>query len=188
LRLFVALEIPAAVRENLAALVRELRPLAPEVRWARLENMHLTLKFIGEVPPPKADAIRAALVHVHAEERPLEMHFRGLGFFPDEKRPRVFWAGIEAGPGLPRLAAALENALEPLGVPREERAFTPHLTLARFHPPGTPEKLRAAVQKDSARDFGTFRAAEFHLIESHLKSSGAEYTRLASFPLAPAEA
>jgi 2'-5' RNA ligase len=187
LRLFVALEIPAAVRENIAALLREVRPLAPQARWVRAENMHLTLKFIGEVAPPKADAIRAVLAQV-PREGAFPLQIRGLSFFPNERHPRVFWAGIEAGPELPRLAAAIEGALEPVGIAREDRAFTPHLTLARFNKPGLAEKLRVAVEKNSAREFGKIVTTEFHLIESRLKPTGAQYTRLATFSIAPAEA
>lgn len=187
MRLFVALEIPAAVRENIAALNRELRPLAPQLKWARTESLHLTLKFIGEGPPAKADAIRAALAEVRGEGA-FELRFCGLGFFPNEKRPRVFWAGMETDGRLARLAAEIETKLERLGIPREDRAFIPHLTLARFTDQRVPDNFLAAVREQHARDFGTLLAAEFFLIESHLKSSGAEYTSLASFPLASTEA
>ncbi|PYU04893.1 MAG: RNA 2',3'-cyclic phosphodiesterase [Acidobacteria bacterium] len=187
MRLFVALEIPAAVRENLAALIRELRPLAPQAKWVRAEKLHVTLKFIGEVPAQKAGAIRAALARLRGEGM-LELRFRGLGFFPNEKRPRVFWAGIESGAGLAQLAAEIEASLAPLGIAPEERAFTPHLTLARFPTPGLPEELRAAVRENNSRDFGELRATEFRLVESRLKPAGAEYTSLATFPLASVEA
>lgn len=187
MRLFVALEIPAAVRESLAALIRELRPLAPQVKWARTENLHLTLKFIGEAPPAKADAIRAALGEVRGEGA-FELRFCGLGFFPNEKRPRVFWAGMESDGRLPRLAAEIDAKLEPLGIAREERAFVPHLTLARFNDQRVPEKFLAAVRENHAREFGSMPAKEFFLIESRLRPSGAEYTSLASFPLASTEA
>ena len=186
MRLFVALEIPSSVRENLAALIRHLRPLAPQAKWVRAENLHVTLKFIGEAPAQKGEAIRAALAQVRGEGA-LELRFRGLGYFPNEKRPRVFWGGIEADARLAHLAAEIEARLEPLGISREARAFAPHLTLARFPMPGLPEKLRAEVQANGTRDFGALRATEFHLIESHLKSTGAEYVSLASFPMASVE-
>ena len=187
MRLFVALEIPSAVRENLAALIRELRPLAPQAKWVRAENLHVTLKFIGELPAQRGEAIRAALAHVRGEGA-LELHFRGLGFFPNEKRPRVFWADIESDARLAHLAEQIEAQLEPLGIAREARAFAPHLTLARFPSPGLLENLRKEVQAKGTRDFGALRAVEFRLIESRLKSTGAEYTSLASFPIAPVEA
>jgi len=187
-RLFVALEIPAAVRDNFAALINELRApdatsLKNKARWVRPENLHVTLKFIGHVDAGKVDAIRAAFVEVHCNG-PVELRFRGLGFFPNEKRPRVLWAGIEASANLAELASEIDARLEKLGIPRETREFAPHLTLARFDPPGISERLRAAVRENAAREFGCVRSGEFHLFESKTRPTGAEYTRLSSFSFA----
>ncbi|MGC2529758.1 MAG: RNA 2',3'-cyclic phosphodiesterase [Candidatus Acidiferrum sp.] len=189
MRLFVALEIPAAVRENLATLVKELSALSSQVpgkrpHWVRPENLHVTLKFIGEVANAKLEGIRGALSEVRSSA-PVEMDFRGLGFFPNDKRPRVLWAGLKASPNLPAVAADVDRALETQGFAREQRAFAPHLTLARFEPSGMHEKLRAAIRKRAELEFGSCQASEFHLIESKLKPSGAEYTALASFPFTP---
>jgi len=187
MRLFVALEIPAPVREKLAELLRTLRVVSPQTRWAHAENLHVTLKFIGEVPEARLAAIRGALACVRSE-RAATLDFRGLGFFPNEKHPRVFWAGIEASPNLKTLAGDIEKASETVGIPREQRAYSPHLTLARFESPRLPERLRAAIEENPGREFGLLRTREFHLLESKLKSSGAEYTTLERFAFAPAEA
>ena len=180
MRLFVALQIPSNVRENLAEFVKPLRALGPQPRWVRPENLHVTLKFIGEVVPEKVAAIRTGLAAVRSG-REVTIDFRGVGFFPNEKSPRVFWAGMNASPNLKILASDIDNATQKLGVPREQRPFLPHLTLARFQPPRLPEKLCAAIQANAARDFGSLRTNQFHLIESKLKPSGAEYTTLESF-------
>jgi RNA 2',3'-cyclic 3'-phosphodiesterase len=182
-RLFVALQIPFAVRENLGALIRELRAIAPQAKWVRAENLHLTLKFIGEVAATKLETIRTALAGVRSDS-PVTLDFRGLGFFPTEKHPRVFWTGIEASANLKALAADLESAAEKFGIPREKRDFSPHLTLARLETRSLPEKLRSAIKENSAREFGSLRTNQFHLIESKLKPAGAEYTTLQSFPFA----
>ncbi len=145
MRLFVALELPSAVRENLAALLKALRAVSPQTRWVRPENLHLTLKFMGEVPETKLAAIRSALAGVRSDQ------------------PTTV-------------------------IPREQRPFAPHLTLARFEPPELPEKLRSAIQENAAREFGSFRTNQYLLIESKLKPSGAGYTTLESFPFAAAEA
>lgn len=108
-------------------------------------------------------------------------------FFPNERRPRVLWAGIEASAELSALAAAIENALELLGVAREQRAFSPHLTLARFDSPRGLERLHAAVSEAGGLEFGRSIASEFHLYQSVLKRGGAEYTRLASYRFAEDE-
>ena len=160
MRLFVALEIPVAVRENLVALLNSLRALSPQTRWVRPENLHVTLKFIGEAPAAKLAEIRSALAGARSDQ-PITLDFRGLGFFPNEKHPRVFWAGIEASPNLKTLAADIDKATE---------------------------KLRAAIRENATREFGSLRANQFHLIQSKLKPTGAEYTTLESFPFAAAEA
>ena len=185
MRLFVALEIPAAVRDNLATLLADFRTLSSQLadrrpRWVRPKNLHVTLKFIGEVLPAKLDGIRGALSTIRSGA-PIDLQVRGLGFFPNETHPRVLWAGLQASPNLAQIAGEVDLALETQGVEREKRAFAPHLTLARFEPPGLHEKLRAAIQKSASLEFGSFQAREFHLIESKLKPSGAEYRALASF-------
>jgi 2'-5' RNA ligase len=187
MRLFVALEAPTTVRETLAALIESLRAISPHTRWVRPENLHVTLKFIGEVPEAKLAAIRTELSNVHSDHS-VVMDFRGLAFFPSEKYPRVFWAGIEASPNLKTLATDVDLAMERLGIRREQKAFSPHLTLARFEPPQLPEKLRVAIREHAAKDFGSLHTNKFHLIESKLKPSGAEYTTLESFAFAAAEA
>jgi 2'-5' RNA ligase len=187
MRLFVALEIPRGVRDNLATLIKDLRTSDSKPRWVRPENLHLTLKFIGEVPASKVDDIRGALSGVRSDQ-PVELNFQGLGFFPNEKHPRVLWANMDASRNLKSLAADVDRVLHALGFPCEKRPFTPHLTLARFSSPGIPEKLSTAIRQNVTREFGSLRTNEFHLIESKLKPSGAEYTRLASFLFAAAEA
>jgi 2'-5' RNA ligase len=187
MRLFVALEIPSAVRENLTALLKSLRAVSPQTRWVHPENLHVTLKFIGEAPETKLAAIRSALAGASSDQ-PVTLDFRGLGFFPNEKRPRVFCVGIEASPNLKTLAADIDWATEKLGIPREQRPFSPHLTLARFERSGVTEKLRVAIQENSGSYFGSLRTNQFRLIESKLKPSGAEYTTLKSFSFATAEA
>ena len=192
MRLFVALEIPTAVRGNLASLIEDLRAADAaaaknKARWVRPENLHVTLKFIGNVDAGKLEAIRGSLSGV-STGGDVELRFRGVGFFPSEKRPRVLWAGIGASPNLAPLAAGIDVRLEKLGIARETRGYAPHLTLARFDPPGISEKLRAAALENAAREFGTVHAHEFHLFESKTRPTGAEYTRLSSFSFAQAEA
>lgn len=179
MRLFVALDFPDEVRSAIRNLIARLKPLARNARWVRPEAMHITLKFIGETNDAKIDSIRSALAPIHSG-KPVEMHFRGVGFFPDERRPRVAWCGVEVSPNLSQLAADVEFALEPLGIPREARAFVPHLTLARIQSPGRLDELIRAAKESAALDFGTARETEFHLIESILKPSGAEYKRVAT--------
>lgn len=187
MRLFVALQIPSVIRENLATLLTELRAVSREARWVRPENLHVTLKFLGEAPDARVDRIHAALGNVRSGQ-PVTLDFRGLGFFPNEKHPRVFWAGIDASPNLKKLASDIEAAMKDCGIPREQRPFSPHLTLARIESRSLPEKLQTAVAESAQRQFGAVHTNEFHLIQSKLKPSGAEYTTLARFSFAQGEA
>jgi 2'-5' RNA ligase len=187
-RVFVALDIPEDVRAAIGALIARLRPACRATRWARIEGLHLTLKFIGEVPPEKIETIEASLARIRFPDL-IEMKFRDVGFFPNERRPTVFWAGIEAGAKLGALAAAVETSVERLGIPKEHRAFSPHLTLARFKSSAGSalNRLREAISAAAPLEFGAGAAKEFHLYQSILKPGGAEYTRLATFRLAGGE-
>jgi 2'-5' RNA ligase len=182
-RLFIAIEIPENIRNGFASLLKEFRAIAPQVKWVRAENLHVTLKFLGETESAKLGALQNVLGGVRSPE-PVNLEFRGLGFFPNEKRPRVFWAGMEASVNLKTLAAGIDQAAHRLGFPLEERPFTPHLTLARFSLPGTPPKLLQAMNEKCGQSFGSLRTQEFHLIESKLKPTGAEYTTLQTFRFA----
>jgi len=181
MRLFVALDFPDAVRDLIRDLMAKLKPLCKHARWVRPEGMHVTLKFIGHVPDDKFEPIVRALGNIHLNA-PVEMSFRGLGFFPSERRPRVCWCGIEASPNLAKLAKSIEQALVPLEIEAESREYVPHLTLARFDSPRRTEKLVAAAAKLKSLDFGSARETEFHLFQSVLKRSGAEYSKLKRFP------
>lgn len=180
MRLFVAIEIPSGVRLAIAAFVQGFRPIATQTKWVRPENMHITLKFLGETDSSMLNAVQSALASIRSDT-PITLDFRGLGFFPNEKRPRVFWIGMEPSPNLKTLAADIDQSLHKFGFPLEDRPFTPHLTLARFNTPGPSPKLAAAAVENGARSFGSLSSREFHLIESKPKPTGAEYTTLHSF-------
>lgn len=184
MRLFVAIDVPEQVRRRIEAFAQEMRGRAPHARWVRVDGIHVTLKFIGEVPPERVNKIRSALAPVRASA-PVEMTFHDIGFFPNDRRPRVFWVGIHASPVLPDLAAEIEYRLEPLGIASESRPFRPHLTLARFDHPSESIGLRKALAEGGARDFGEAVAREFHLYESRFESGGARYARLETFVFAP---
>jgi RNA 2',3'-cyclic 3'-phosphodiesterase len=185
LRLFVALQIPDSIRNDYAALIDDLRRLDGKAspkkpKWVRPENLHVTLKFIGHTDPGKLDAIRTALANVHSAQE-VRLHFRNIGFFPNAKRPRVIWGGMESSQNLTSVAHDVDQQIATLGFPAEERAFTPHLTLARLDPPGISPELQIAIEKHTTRAFGELQTSEFYLIESKLKPTGAEYTTLQSF-------
>ena len=194
MRLFIALDIDEAIRERITRFVEGVSGFALDARWMKPESLHLTLKFIGEQPEAAVERIKSALRTIAIE--PAEIHFRGYGFFPTAKSPRVFWIGIDAGPQLATLAAAIDDQTASLGIPKEARPFSPHLTLARGSGgPGSPRRMKADTpnrifqrlqEKLSTRstpEFGTMTPREFFLYQSHLSPKGSKYTKLASFDL-----
>ena len=175
------MEIPEDVRAAVGALIAKLQPACRAARWVRVAGMHVTLKFIGEAPEDKVEQVKAELGGVRSPEA-AQINFRGVGFFPNAKRPRVFWAGIEASANLPPMASEIEQRLEGMGIPREQREFHPHPTLARFESQDGLPQLHEALEKLAPFDFGAMHTGEFHLYRSELKRGGAVYTRLATFP------
>jgi 2'-5' RNA ligase len=192
MRVFVALDVDDAIRARLEQFLDGVRGFATEVRWVRPESMHVTLKFIGEKSSDTVDEIKQALSAIRVGT--FEISFRGHGFFPTSKAPRVFWIGIAASPQLAALAKLVDDATAGLGVCREEHAFSPHLTLAR-RGSGAPQlrqgdrpnpvfqRLQEKLAAMRALEFGTMTAREFFLYQSQPMQGGARYTKIAHFGL-----
>ncbi|MCX7605441.1 MAG: RNA 2',3'-cyclic phosphodiesterase [Bryobacteraceae bacterium] len=181
MRLFCAIDLPYQVRRNLELLLQLLRPKA-DLQWSPPSNLHVTTKFIGEWPEEDLEILKEALAAVPAPGE-FAVDIQGLGWFPDAANPRVFWAGVRAGEPLQQLARATEDACARLGIARENRPYSPHLTLARIRRPVDLGPLRSALASLASDHFGRFTAAQFHLYESKLRPGGSIYTKLASFPL-----
>ncbi len=185
MRLFVAVDIPEKIRAALAAACTALKPAARDARWVRPESLHLTLKFIGEQPDVELDAIRAMLAAAKTPAS-FRMGLYGLHFFPDKRHPRVLAVLVNGEKGhaeLAELAKQIDFALGPLKIPREERGFRGHLTVARLDPRGKHGALEAALADMMQHEWGEFEVREFHLYRSELKRGGAVYTRLATLTL-----
>jgi 2'-5' RNA ligase len=181
MRLFTGIDLPADVIGNLERLLERLRPTA-RLRWSPPENLHITTKFIGEWPEERLAEMRAAIELLPAREG-IRIGIRQLGFFPNPRSPRIFWAGIEAPPELATLAAETEQALEKLGISREERPYSPHLTLARIQSPAGLEKLRETIAGLPSLEFGEFVADRFFLYLSRRGANGSVYTKISEFPI-----
>ena len=179
MRLFVAIDLPQQVISNLERLIAHLRPTA-RIRWSRAENLHLTTKFVGEWPQERLEELKAELRGLTQRE-PIPIEVRELGFFPNSHSPRVFWASVQAPPGLAELARDTDGALSRLGVPAENRPFSPHLTLARIKEPVPLNGLRQAIANLASVEFGAFTADRFYLYQSTLTPSGSLYTQLSEF-------
>jgi RNA 2',3'-cyclic 3'-phosphodiesterase len=194
MRLFIALDIDDAIRQRVSTFLDGVRDFAPEARWVRAESLHVTLKFIGEKPAETAEAIKQSLSTIRAESVPIV--FQGFGFFPTAKAPRVFWIGIHAESQLARLAAAVDEAMAALGIPKETHSFSPHITLARRaggsgaprwrkgdRPNRSFQRLQEKLAAMPALEFGTMTAREFFLYQSRLSREGSHYTKLERFAL-----
>ena len=180
MRLFTGLDMPADVVANLEELLRRLKPTA-RIAWIPPANLHITTKFIGEWPEGRFSDLMKALSDVPSRD-PIRVSIRQLGFFPNPNSPRIFWCGVEA-PGLERLAGDTDEALGLLGIGRENRPYSPHLTLARIKERIDFRPLRDAIARLESQQFGGFEARSFFLYQSVRKPSGSVYTKLAEFPL-----
>jgi len=194
MRLFIALDIDDGIRARIARFLEGVSAFAPDARWVRPESLHVTLKFIGEQPESAVEPIQHALSGIQASAS--EIHLHGYGFFPTAKSPRVFWIGLEADPQLAALAALIDDKIAALGIPKEDRAFSPHLTLARgAGGSGSPrrnkadapnrifQRLQEKLAALPAPEFGTMTAREFFLYQSQHSPKGSKYTKLARFDL-----
>jgi 2'-5' RNA ligase len=188
LRLFIAVEIPHEIRQAIydKATVVLQRTVGPLVRFVPPGNMHLTLKFLGDVSPSSVDMLtqmlRAEADSVHS----FDMRISGLGSFPSLRRARVIYIGIQAPAGLEALHRGVESASRRLGYESEERPFSPHLTLGRVRQDVSTsdgQKIRQALEGLRIDSLGTARVDSVHLFKSDLKPSGSVYTKLFSAPL-----
>ena len=194
MRIFIGIDLDPEVRSRIARFFEGVQGFAPDARWVRPESLHITLKFIGEQTPARVEAISECLRRV--ESSAFEIRSGGYGFFPTAKAPRVFWIGIQAGQELIELAEKIDMAVAELGIPREDRAYSPHLTLARaggrsgspkWRKGDGPNTAFAVLEKRLAAmgelDFGTMTAREFILYQSQLSPGGSKYTKLQRFPM-----
>jgi 2'-5' RNA ligase len=179
MRLFTAIDLPSDIQEQLEHLLARLRPTAA-LRWSPIENLHITTKFIGEWPEERLEELKTALRGI-PKRAAIPIGVSGLGWFPNPHNPRVFWAAIHGGPALTEVATATEDALEPLGIERERRPYSPHLTLARIGEPVPLQAIRRAIADTESLEFGSFTADRFYLYLSKPGRAGSVYTQLSQF-------
>ena len=181
MRLFTGVDLPEHVHDRLERLLAVLRPTAHLI-WSPVYNLHITTKFIGEWPEEKLDDLVAVLRRM-PPALPFSIALCDIGWFPGPQHPRVFWAGVHGGAQLASLAKRTEDALVPLGIPREAREYAPHLTLARIRRPVPLQAMRNALSNLESFDFGSVETDRFHLYESRPGSAVTVYSKLAEFKL-----
>ena len=184
IRTFIAIELPNGVLASIQEMQNHLKTFGFKVRWVRPENIHLTLKFLGSINVEDVEKIGKATTMVATGVGPFLLEVKGLGVFPDIRRPRVLWAGIAGEtPPLNELQKDLEEALWQVGVPKEKRPFSGHLTLGRVKGKIDSEKILNALKLGKAFISDPFTVRNLYLFKSDLKPTGAEYTKLIQAPL-----
>lgn len=185
MRLFIALPLPGAVRESLAATVTRLQPRLPPARWVPAANLHLTLQFLGEVEPARVAGLGRALAECFGSRPPIRLELRDGGCFPPRKPARVAWVGCGRSDELVRLQAAVSGAAcGRLGIEPDGRPYHPHLTLARPRRPWPRPAVKLWREALAGSRGPAFEVAEGRLMRSHLGRGGARHETLEAYPLA----
>jgi 2'-5' RNA ligase len=190
LRTFIAVDIPPSIQKAIQQKTESLRQAlgAPLVRWVNVNHIHLTLKFLGDVSPGQVDLLTQMLRTEADSAQAFEMQIGGLGSFPNLRRPRVLFIGIQAPAGLEALYRGIESACRRLGYESEVRDFSPHLTLGRARDglsSSDQQRIRRALEETKVDALGVARVDSVYLYRSDLKPTGSVYTRLFSAPLKP---
>ena len=179
----MAIELDQRLRDELFHLIEELRTFQVKASWVKPENLHITLKFLGDVKEEKIEKIKKVLQDIANSCATFKVKIKGTGTFPERRTPRVIWAGIEDSPELSSLQERIEKALSRLGFKQEERGFKGHITLARIKEPEGTQRLTDYLSRFREKEFGQMDVKEFVLMKSELRPDGARYERLAIFSL-----
>lgn len=192
-RAFIAVDLSSAILAQLASLSAQLQrgAAARLVRWVAVNNIHLTLKFLGDVPVERLEGLKQMLAAAANRCRAFDLAVGGLGVFPSLRQPRVVWVGTQPSTDLQGLQKGLEAEAERLGFPKEDRPFSPHLTLGRVAREISPDQARQLSQALAAftvGDLGLSPVLAVHLYQSDLRPGGSVYSVLSSVPLQPPSA
>ena len=188
LRAFIAIELPAHVCDAIQKQTARLRQTLGNdlIRWVPTQNMHLTLKFLGDTTTAYLDFLKQLLAREANSHPQFDLQLGGLGAFPSSRRPRLLWVGIHAPTNLASLQRGIETGAIRLGYEQEERNFSPHLTIGRVRQTASPldlQKVRAALDTIQLGNIGIARVDSIHLFKSDLQPGGSIYTKLFSAPL-----
>ncbi len=183
MRCFISINLGDSLKREIGSATGALRQGNWDVKWVSVENLHITLKFLGEVPEKLTEVIQQRLIGTSGRHIPFDLKLRSIGVFPDRKRPRVVWIDIVSPEELAKLQQAIEETLETLGFTREDRAFSPHLTIGRVRSLRGRDFLLKAMEALKDIDFGNISVDRIYLMKSDLKPAGAQYSVIAEFPL-----
>lgn len=182
MRLFIAIELKADIKDGLSAAIKKFREYAPTVKWCEPHQLHLTLAFLGEVSPPFVPHLKGALEHFCAAQQPLEVSLYGLGYFGTKRAPRSVWVGVNPTPELMEVQERVGKELQRFGLKEMTRDFRPHVTLGRVKTAGRQDQLIRAMQAEKSINFGCQQVAGLTLFESTLTPKGSRYRALLRAP------
>lgn len=183
IRSFISINIDEALKKEIDTLLADLKRKGLDVKWVPVENLHVTLKFLGHVSEEGIDKVKKALQDIVFLFKPFRLRFYGLGLFPDRKRPRVIWIDISDSEILRRLQETIEERFFEIGFKKEERGFSPHLTIGRVRSLRGRDELIGLLESIKDREFGIIDVDRLFLMKSDLRPGGAQYSVIAEFPL-----
>ena len=179
LRCFIAIEIPETTRKSVGDIIEHLKKSGSDVKWVSPENIHITVQFLGETEESLIDVIKGSLEKILAPHRPFCIKIADAGCFPDGRRPRIIWVGMEESQTLVRLYKDIANEMTRFGYQKEVRAFTPHITIGRVKSQRNMGELLKRLDEFKGTCFSDFEVQKITLMKSELKPSGAKYYSLA---------
>jgi 2'-5' RNA ligase len=189
IRTFIAVELPKEIHDKLQQLQNDFRTSMPDVRWTKPGNVHLTLKFLGDVQISRIDRITSSLMDIGGRFSLFTMSLAGMGAFPNPRKPRIVWVGVEKGADmLVEITNSIEASMKQLGFPKEKRPFRPHLTVGRIRRLKNPGAMTKALEQSQVGELGKFAVEKISLIRSQLDPAGSIYTTLVEAPLGKAGA
>lgn len=183
IRCFIAVNIDDALKDEIGKSISVIKTDKWDVKWVPAQNLHITLKFLGSIPEGSVKEISERLSLVSSSNEQFSIRFFGTGIFPDIKRPRVVWIDIINHDNLKRIQEEVEISLASSGFERDNKLFSPHLTIGRLRSLRGKDALLKEIEALKYRDFGNIEVKKISLMRSDLKSAGAQYTVLAEFPL-----
>ncbi len=183
MRSFIAIELPDTAKSALAELQRELKKTGADIRWVKPDNLHLTLKFLGNIEEKVIGTLVQVMRGTCNKYTPFNLEIKGMGFFPNVRSPRIIWVGINGNTAMTGIQSEIDSGLSSLGFEREKRNYAPHLTLGRFRTSQGKRLITEAVEQFSNRSFGVIGVESLSLMRSDLHQAGARYTKIAEISL-----
>lgn len=183
MRCFIAIDLPEELKRQIELVINLIAPLSKDIKWVPSENIHLTVKFLGEVKEDRLPEIEQRLRDICRIHAPFSISVRGTGAFPNEKSPNVIWIGVNKSDRLKSLYLDIDNSLSEAGFEKESRKHSPHLTIGRVKSRKDILQVMNSLHEFRSKLFGNADVVEVHLMKSILRPSGSEYSKVRSFRL-----